>query len=444
MTTSEDLVPLIGPWMSRQRWAARGEADLSSVTLVDSEEIPGDGPQLWWLLVRGGTAVYQVPLAVRPAADPPDVGETAVLGAIEDDTPLVVYDATADGELVLRLADQMGIEGVAGERVRFVGAEQSNTSLVIGERIILKLFRKLQAGRNPDVEVTTALDEVGFNHIASPVAVWRRGEFDLAVAQEFLAGGTEGWALALTSLRDLYACADEDPAAAGGDFASESRRLGEMTARLHLAMSEAFATSPSDPERWIADLRRRADGAEPEVIAAVDRVAGAVEALGDVGPSTRVHGDYHLGQVMRTVTGWFVLDFEGEPARPLEDRRAPWPPLRDVAGMLRSLDYAAAVALGERDADARPALAERGRAWVERNREAFLDGYFGVEGIEALLPPGAGAQAVIAFFELDKALYELDYEKAHRPDWVSIPKQAIERLAAGYDAGDGDDGHDEP
>jgi maltokinase len=280
--------------------------------------------------------------------------------------------------------------------VRPMGVEQSNTSLVFDDRLVLKLFRRLPGGPNPDVTVPAALSAVGFRHVAEPLAVWEHHADHLAVVQPFLAGGAEGWALALASLRDLYA-AECDPADAGGDFAAEAGRLGHVTARMHVAMAQAFG----------------------------------IEA-GDDGPRVLVHGDYHLGQVLRTDAGWFVLDFEGEPLRALEERTAPSSPFKDVAGMLRSFHYAAYVALGERDEAARAELLPLADGWEARNRRAFLEGYYGVEDVSPLLPNDPTARdRLLAACELDKARYEVAYERAHRPEWEWIPQAAIRRLGAG-------------
>jgi maltokinase len=358
----------------------------------------------------------------------------------------VAYDALTDPAMVAHLAERVGLDMPADWLVRAVGAEQSNSSVILGDQVIVKLYRRLQHGPNPDIEMVAALDEVGFNHVAPPMGSWRRGDLDLAVAQELLKGGTEGWALALTSLRDLLAAdGDLDPAAAGGDFASEAHRLGEMTARLHLSLSAAFGVHDSNVDAWVAAIERRAHTipGDPVQQSALDRATARVIALPRVGPSIRVHGDFHLGQVMRTDVGWFVFDFEGEPGAPLAERREPWPALRDVAGMLRSFDYAAAVAIAERDEPHRDELATRGRAWEARNRAAFLDGYLATEQIGALLPDGGSAasvNAMLGFFELEKALYELSYERAHRPDWAGIPSQAIERMVAAYDAAESQQG----
>ena len=182
----------------------------------------------------------------------------------------------------------------------------------------------------------------------------------------------------------------------------------------------------------IESIRRRlvaASGAvgrdlEGPVASLLERVAG----FGTPGPAIRVHGDLHLGQVMRTDLGWFVLDFEGEPDRTLSERLAPASPLKDVAGMLRSLHYASRYSLSERDRSEWPGLQPAALAWELHNREAFLEGYRSEPGIEVLLPDARSMADVMSVYELDKALYELDYELAHRPEWVEIPMDALERL----------------
>jgi maltokinase len=156
-----------------------------------------------------------------------------------------------------------------------------------------------------------------------------------------------------------------------------------------------------------------------------------LEKVADPGKAIRVHGDYHLGQTMRTDEGWFVLDFEGEPARPVEERRRPSSPLKDVTGMLRSFDYAGRSGLSEWSEVEAPALEALALAWADRNRRAFLRGYLGTAGIETLLPSDQEAfEIVLSAFELDKAIYELGYEQAYRPTWVDIPRHAIRRLVS--------------
>jgi maltokinase len=435
-------------FLPRQRWFAGG-ARLEPIAVTELDVLRPDWPALVWAeaQVHSGDR-YQVLVGLRPS------GEHAAflhghpeltLGELDTDSgPAFGYDALVDPDLAVEIVRRIA----PGERVswaRLVPGEQSNTSVVVDERLFLKVFRRLHAGPNPEAEVTRALFERGFGHVAEPVGEWRRRDTDLAVLQRYLAGAVDGWAMALTSLRDLFAVHETqpipiitdaggppdavDPSAAGGDFSGEAQRLGEMTAALHAAMAAAFGRAPGDPASWAATMGERLAGTRhPEL----DREAAqarieALRATADAGPAVRVHGDYHLAQVMRTDDGWHVLDFEGEPARPLAERRRPSSPLKDVAGMLRSLHYASMVAMFERDEEHIGEAA----AWEERNRKAFLNGYLPAARAADLVPRDpATTDVVLTAFEAEKALYELGYEQAHRPDWVRIPLAALRRLAA--------------
>jgi maltokinase len=340
--------------------------------------------------------------------------------------------------------------------MRPLAVEQSNTSVVFDEQWILKAFRRIHDGPNPDVEVMSALERVGFAHVPSTAAVWTHQGADLAVVRRYIGGGSDGFDLARTSLRDLFD-ARVAPEEAGGDFGPEAARLGQLTGRLHLALGEAFGLAAAEPARWATelvaelarvDMRGLPDGRVAEVYAEL-----AATPAADAGAAIRVHGDLHLGQVIRGDEGWFVLDFEGEPTRPVAERRFTASPLRDVAGMLRSLAYAPEVVLIERGADAAgdPELRALAARWERRSRVAFLHAYLGTPDIERLLPTSPGMRAtVLAALELGKAVYEVDYEQAHRPDWVHIPLGAVQRLSAaavaGWSelAGDGAEEGDEP
>ena len=422
---STGLDQLLPAYLGRQRWYSGPPPTGATVASRQSLEEGLD-----WLLVDAGGARYQVVVGRRPAGQPPEFlhgHDDSVIGVVGDE---VAFDAILDPDYARALLSMVA-PGEEGRLVRPMGAEQSNTSLVFDDRLVLKLFRRLHAGPNPDVEIPGALGGLGFAHVAEPIGLWRREGVDLAVVSRYLAGGAEGWALALTSLRDLYGAGTDDPAAAGGDFAAEAGRLGAVTAGLHLTMAEAFGASPGEAQAWAAlveaQVARLDDGDVDPV--AVKEFVERLRAVAEPGSAIRVHGDYHLGQVMRTDSGWFVLDFEGEPARPLAERRLPSSPLKDVAGMLRSFQYAAAVALSERDEKEQERLAPLADAWERRNRTSFLRGYLGTAGVESLLPaPGGDRQAVLGAFELDKAVYEVLYERAHRPDWVQIPLRAVRRL----------------
>lgn len=455
----EGVTDLVADYLGRQRWYSGPTPERADVTVVDADELAvtgGGRHRLLWAVVavrqptaegdgRGiETVRYQLMIGERPNGEQADFlhGQgTAVLGAVGES---YYYDAAVDPELTLALLNVVTNGAGTAERVRPITAEQSNTSVVYDDRLIAKIFRRLPHGDNPDVIVTEALATVGFSHVATPIAVWRRHGDDLVLVQQFLTGGSEGWALALTSLRDLYSARPRDPADAGGDFAAEARRLGQMTGEMHLGLASAFGVDrdafastvwPAVLDSVEERVRRVMGASWPGTAADVIR---SLRAVDDPGPAIRVHGDYHLGQVMRTDTGWYVLDFEGEPARPIHERQAPTSPFKDVTGMLRSFQYAAHFALLEREDHEMSQLAGLAEAWESRNRQAFLDGYLGTEGIAALLPEGFDTRAAVSLaFELDKALYELDYERAYRPDWVSIPGSAIQRLLAGSIGGPG-------
>jgi maltokinase len=438
------LIPTIAGWLPRQRWYS-GQAEPRSLTIVD-QEIRGDRfPVLVRLLLAADGSEYQVVVGLRSRDEHPEFlrgHDQSVIGDVSTHQgDAIAYDAVLDPELALVILDAVAPHEKA-ERARLMSAEQSNSSIVYDERIILKLFRRVQRGHNPEVEVTEALAAQGFTCVPEPLATLRSGDYDLAILQPFLAGATEGWALALTSLRDLYGMHDTssipiitldapppppDPGQAGGDFSGEAARLGAMTGGMHVALADAFGRHPADSRAWAASIGAQVDALEPgdvdrrQVQAILDRLADL-----DPGPAVRVHGDYHLGQVLRTDAGWYVLDFEGEPARPIEERRRPSSPLKDVAGMLRSFHYASAVARTERDEGA---LEDLAAAWEERNREAFLRGYMRAAGPGGILPPDPECvSAVLAAFELEKAVYEVGYERAYRPDWVHIPLAALRRI----------------
>jgi maltokinase len=426
----QQLADLLPDFLPRQRWYA-GDQVPEAVEIVDSEVLQEGPPGLLWLLARvpGDDAAYQVPVGLRPL----EVTETFLegkgrgfLGDVDtDDGPLLAYDALVDPELAPVLLHVVAPE-VEVHVMRPLAVEQSNTSVVFDEAVIMKVFRRVHDAVNPDVEVVDALTALGYAHTARSLGTWRRDGRELAVVREFLAGGADGWLLAMTSLRDLYdrRC---PPAEAGGDFGPESERLGETTAGLHLALAEAFGRWPGEPAAWAERLRAGMVDA-PDVVGAAE-VYDALARVDDPGAAIRVHGDLHLGQVLRADAGWYVLDFEGEPRATIDERRLPSSPLRDVAGMLRSFHYAAEVALLERHDPPDDEVAELAAQWVERNREAYLRGYLGTEGIQALLPATESARTtVLGAFELGKAIYEIAYEREHRPDWERIPRSAVESL----------------
>jgi maltokinase len=433
-----ELLLQISSYLANRRWYA-GDGPPRALGVLDSGCLAelGGAARLLWAIVEADGNLYQLVIAERPTADGAahlQGHENALVGTVGD---RVYYGASIDSEMAVALLRAASDGTEEAEWARPLAAEQSNTSLVYDDRLILKLFRRLSPGPNPDVEVSEALAQTGFSHIALPLVRWQRDQHDLAFGQQYLVGGTDGWALALTSLRDFYGAVSEEdpttPAMSGGDFAAEAARLGQMTADMHLAMAEAFGSAPGGfAEQWpafIASIDERVLQLGPELATSAQPLLARLGDVHDPGLAVRAHGDYHLGQVMRSDNGWYVLDFEGEPNRPLEERQRPTSVLKDVAGMLRSLQYASRFALRER-AESDPALLEQlARAWEDRNGAAFLRGYYETKGIEDLLPAEIpDREAVRVAFEVDKALYELAYEQAYRPDWVPIPLAALWRL----------------
>jgi maltokinase len=382
--------------------------------------------------VAGQAGVHQVVAALRSRdfnASFLQARPQAVIGEVRADEGEIVlaYDALVDPEAAIGLLAHVAPQ----ERVmqaRVIAGEQSNSSVVFDDRLILKLFRHVSDGPSPDAEVVRGLQRVGFERVARLLADWREADRDYAVVNEYLAGARDGFELALESVRRLQP-RGSGAASSGDPFRREARGLGDTTGRLHAKLAAAFGTFPGDSAALAADMAaqlQRVEGVPKDRIAAAYR---PVAAGTDVGPAIRVHGDYHLGQVMWRDPRWYVLDFEGEPARPLEERRRASSPLKDVAGMLRSFDYVAAVALRERTASADEELVALADAWRDRAGQVFLEGYFAAPGVDAVLPASPRTRRVLLdAFLLDKAVYEVGYEHAHRPDWVGIPQRAIERL----------------
>ncbi|MFG1686480.1 aminoglycoside phosphotransferase [Nonomuraea sp. NPDC049269] len=453
------LDELLAAWISRQRWFGGKGRAIDSLSIESDVVIYADDPGLRHLIVsvwQGASRDrYQIMLGMR--TELPDRLKHALIGThghyAFDDGPghheWYVYDAVHDQALTHWVLECMA-QGSGWDAVRFrhlpgvtidtsprslvLGAEQSNTSLVYGDAYICKFFRRLIPGVNPELEIITALAVRESPHIAKPYG-WIETDLDgtpttLAIMQEYLSTANDGWDLALASVRDLYASMPELSAAdVGGDFAAEAHRLGEATAHVHRELAGAFPTDVievHEVKRMAEGFRRRlgrAVGEVPELrehVHALEDAYHQVEELTVEVPVQRVHGDYHLGQVMRTPIGWVVLDFEGEPGQPLAERRALSSPLRDVAGMLRSFDYAARHLLADHSEP--ESLEPRAAEWADRNRHAFLEGY--AEGGGVITPADA---ALLRAFELSKAVYEVVYEARNRPSWISIPMAAFRR-----------------
>ncbi|MER6422000.1 maltokinase [Streptomyces sp. NPDC001137] len=440
------LDPLLREWLPRQRWFAGKGRPVTGFSLVTATELlPADGRLgLFHLLVRAHQPLmlgaeahpgdcYQLLIGVREAL-PPRLAP-ALIGHV-DEGPLAghtVYDALYDSRpaevLLEALRAQARIGGLRFEREpgeeirtglvpRLVTAEQSNSSVVYGDTFILKLLRRVVPGVNPDLELPLALAREGCPRVPAPTA-WLRAElagesYVLGVLQPFLQGATDGWELALREL------------AKGEDFAAEARALGRATAEVHTALARALPTVTLGHTQ----LQPLADG----MIERLEVAAQAVPALRPYAPALhsaftaladlaaegrtwtaqRIHGDLHLGQCLRSPAGqWWLIDFEGEPSKPLAERRMPQPPVRDIAGMLRSFDYAAHSAT------------PRAEGWAQTCRAAYCSGYAEVSGQDPRMDP-----VLLRAYETDKAIYEVVYEARHRPDWLPVPMAAIERYAA--------------
>jgi maltokinase len=434
---AEELGDTLLRWLVGQRFfRTKGREATAVETVRSSVLIEGDPALVHAMVSVDGGDPYQLLFGIRGHL--PDHLAHTVIGELDGRT---VYDAPQDADLMSALLDlllsQESVGGLrfevdrpveTGVRPRPVGVEQSNTSLVFGQGI-LKLYRQPEVGRNRDVELHRAL--AGNPHIATPLGVLtdERGPTPVVLAflQKFLPDAVEGWATATASVRDLLAEGDLHADEVGGDFAGESGRLGTAVAEVHAALAEATGRRTVDPAELAAEvdaMHARLDVVLSEIPALVSEEATLRSAFEDVRglttpvPIHQIHGDLHLGQVLRTTTGWVLIDFEGEPGATPEQRAVPRSPLRDVAGMLRSFDYAAFHLLpGDEDRQ----RAARATEWADRNRDAFCAGY-----AEAGEDP-RGQAVLLRALELDKAVYEVRYEHHNRPDWLAIPLAAIQR-----------------
>lgn len=442
--TARDVPDELGAHLGRARWFAGKNAGVAVGELRRLATLPGRPATEVCVLdvVENGTpARYQIDLSVHD--HPVERLASSYLGRLGEgdgfaydalfdrDTTRAWLDLLADGSSVGQVDfHRLGAGAPPVEREGLVlSAEQSHTSLVFGEQVILKVYRRLSDGVNPEVEVAAALSRVGCGVIAEPYGYAQSPEGTLAYVSQFLAGGVDGFALATGSVRDLFVEADLHAEEVGGDFAAEAERLGGVTATLHADLRAAFPDAVGQlaaPQRAAAMRAGLASAvsAVPELADLRERVTSVYDEMAALGrPVTvqRVHGDLHLGQAMRTMGGWRLLDFEGEPSRPPDQRRQPDVVERDVAGLLRSLDYAAHLMVVDHPGDAQ--LSYRAGEWVTRNRAALCRGYQAAAGWD----PRA-SEALLRALEVEKAVYEVVYESQMRPAWVGVPLAALDRL----------------
>jgi maltokinase len=411
----------LAPLVREQRWFGSKSRAPAGGRILDSGPLSPDCLLALFEteFADGGSELYQLPYriardgeVVLELADP--ALAEALLAALRRATRIETGAGTVAFELLAELPDDAALQPV-----RAVGAEQSNSSVVFGERCVLKAYRRLEAGESPELEMLRFLDARGFEHTPRLLGSYSYAgtaiTATLGVLQEFVPDARDGWRDALDSLAD--------PAL----FLSRLRRLGEVTARMHALLASDHRNAAFRPEELGRhsddDAQALLDGA-PEPIRGRSREVlehlRSLHRTGVGGLAIRQHGDYHLGQVLWARGDWVVLDFEGEPARPLAERRRKSTPLRDVAGMLRSFAYAAETGRSRGATDT--------PNWERDGRTAFLGGYEAVIDQSLLPPAGEARDALLAACELEKALYELRYELDNRPDWAHVPLAGIERL----------------
>ena len=445
-------------WMTRQRWYS-GKGRVPHLVEVSREEWHCNNPdaRIRVLLVRDTTnnppSLYHVPIVLRRTI-PRGAGATFI-GRDEHDDYL--FDAVHDPAYTRTLLQRLGVHR-DNQVSRVHAGEQSNTSIIFDggseAPLVAKVFRLVHAGENPDVVLQSALTSAGNRSVprmlGSLTGTWidphgsdthtdESVTGHLAFAQEFVPGVRDGWPLAL------------EAAAAGMSFADDAERLGRVTAEVHTALAACMPTR----EPTLGDIVGFVGGWHQRLAIAISDVPQlrelrpAIEAVYDAAREApwpalqRIHGDYHLGQVLLRPSGeWLLVDFEGEPLRPLTERTRVDSPLRDVAGMLRSFDYAVGSLRNAARAAHNPAvdtasldleslaleslaLESARAAWAHEARAVFLDGYIAESGINL-----REHRTLLDAFELDKAVYEAMYEARNRPTWLPIPLAAVAYLVS--------------
>jgi len=426
-------------FVREQRWFGAKTSEVVGARLVDSAELPGETGGIADALyeMQYGSGMHDLyQLILGPVADGPEIADgireaAADIAFARALVALIGRGAmlgTPEGTIEFCGAGSRGQVPAVGD-VRPLGVEQSNSSMVIDDELIVKLYRRIEPGVNPELEMLHFFATHGFDRVPELWGWWSYAgahfSGSLGMMQRYVAGAVDGWALAQQELAS-------DPAA----FVARTGRLGEVIGSMHAVLATepddpAFAPETASPESLAlltASVDEQIDEVfgnllESDVTAPIVGRGDAVRSLlrdlstvGSVGRRIRHHGDLHLGQILFADGDWTVIDFEGEPARPLPERRLKHSPLRDVAGMLRSFSYAARVA-GVED-----------ESVEEQARVNFLDGYLDAVEHADLLPPRDTTERLLRIYELEKVVYELRYELANRPDWVSVPVVGILRL----------------
>ncbi|MFF8592804.1 maltokinase [Streptomyces sp. NPDC015220] len=464
-----ELCRLLPAWLPGRRWYAGKGRGLPEVRPVLAEIVVPGAPALLQTVFRtGDDECYQFLVGAAPGPPGPGVPADAVIG--DGRTPqgrrLTFYEATCDPALLSALLDRFvtaqpcgaleyhhvpGAVIPAGLPARTLTGEQSNTSVAFGDRMMLKVLRRIMPGANTELEMLTALERAGDVPSAAPLAWAQTPAADgaepatLCILQEFVPSRGDGWSIA-TAQAQACIRATRASGPPPGDFRDEAFSLGRATAQVHRALARQLRTRPLSPPEAaeLTDtLMARLDDALAEVPGLAPYARGLHHAYQDLRetvqrgtplPVQRIHGDLHLGQALRAADAWVLIDFEGEPGHPFAERRHPQPAVRDVAAMLRSFDYAAHHALGDvlGAPPASPAsrdprgtrLARRATDWTARTRRAFCAGYTAAGGPDPRTSP-----ALLRAFEADKAVYEALYEARNRPEWLPIPLAAVRRLA---------------
>jgi maltose alpha-D-glucosyltransferase/alpha-amylase len=511
-----DILP---PYLARQRWFGGKAKDLTSCCVIDWCKL---GASFYIVFLRlqyasGEQEDYVVPMKIVQgqtarilAEEIPDSvlafvnnrrGDGILYDALMDRVSYdILFAAIGDGRqyttakggtikaLPTKIYDELVSAGSCYTSVRKLGVEQSNTSIIIGEAFVLKLYRRLEKGLNPDVEMSLYLTEKNqFTSIARVVGTLQYqdasgGEATMGMLQEFVSNQGDGWSYSLAALQNYYEEAEKrlvegepaptmelplmetlqgDPPAAfvamTDEYLQSIRTLGRRTAEFHLALSEEKKNPAFKPEKSTAvfteqlaesvirqiqeplamlsaklnelpaEVRKNGDRVLRDVPILLDRVSEMTDKGEKLGYLIRHHGDYHLGQILRTDEDDFILlDFEGEPLRPLAERRRKGSPLKDLAGMMRSFHYAAETALPEKSGQSGryENLIPWSRAWHEWMSSVFLRSYFQTAAGAPFLPT-VDAGFILEVFLLEKVFYELKYELNNRPDWVHIPLAGI-------------------